>query len=90
MIKYRTTMWEGIPDPKIMEFQYEKETDKSIWTKDGSVFRKESARHRFHNSWEEAHEYILNLANDRVTFSILRLERATSLLGNIKGLKKEE
>lgn len=49
---------------------------------------KRSARQNWHDTWEEAHAFILAEAQASVDSLRRRLERATDKLGNIKGMKK--
>lgn len=50
---------------------------------------KKNAEYRqFHNSWEEAHLYLIAKYESKVADLRSQLERAKSILGNVKGMKK--
>mgnify|MGYP006284258461 CR=1 FL=1 len=44
----------------------------------------------YFNTWEEAHAYLLEKAEERVTSARRQLEQANGYLGNVKGMKKPE
>jgi hypothetical protein len=45
---------------------------------------------RWHNTWEDAHAFLLKRAEDAVVSLRRQLERANNELDNIKGLKKPD
>lgn len=49
---------------------------------------KDSSWTQFHNTWEEAHTYLLSKAQAEVDSSRRRLESAKGHLGRIQGLRK--
>jgi len=66
MIKYRTDEYSGTPEFRIAKVEIEKETDTSVWIR-GMRNNKHSSFHNYFDTWQEAHEYILDLANNQVT-----------------------
>lgn len=82
--KYRTVRWDAA---KIQVVEIERETDNSIWI-NGSRQSKGSSHCRFHDSWEEARDHLMKLAEGKVSSLRNELERARSELGNVKGLKE--
>ena len=92
MIKYRT----NYGNTKIDKVDVLRETPKFvvIQTKNftGSTREdresKSSSYHNYFDTWEEAHNHILNKAQRTVDSLRLRLESAKGELGNIKGLKE--
>lgn len=50
--------------------------------------KKNGIRRQFHNSWDEAHLYLVIKHENKVNSLREQLERAKSILGNIKGMKK--
>jgi len=88
MIKYKTKEWRGEPGARILKIECERETDKCIWIGNNRRL-KITENERFFDTWKEAHEYILDLANNQVNRGILQLERMKGLLVNIYGLEEE-
>jgi len=88
MIKYKTTEFFCNPYAKIEKVEVERETDKCIWIGNNRHLKKTESE-KYFASWNEAHKYILDLANNNVNRAILQLERAKGLLVNIYGLKEE-
>ena len=88
MIKYKTEEWRGEPSARILKIECERETDKCIWIGNNRRL-KITESERFFDTWKEAHEYILEMANNQVNYARLRLERAKDLLKNIEGMKEE-
>jgi len=89
MIKYRIDKYSETPEFRISKVEIEKETDTSVWIR-GMRNNKHSSFHNYFDTWKEAHEYILGLANNNVNRAILQLERAKGLLLIIYGLKEEK
>ena len=71
----------------IKEIQVEKETDFTVWF-DGTSIRINTIENRLWGTWGEAYAYILADAEQDLISARLRLQRAQSKLGNIKGLLK--
>jgi len=88
MIKYKTKEWRCEPEPRIVIIECERESERCVWI-DGKRHLKVTDNYIFFNTWNEAHEYILGLANNSVNRAILQLERAKGLLVNIYGLKEK-
>jgi len=91
MIKYRTG---GYGKNLIEEVECERETEKSVWAKRvyGSGFErclKETEYHNYHDTWEKAHEYLIEKAERQADGLRRQLQLANSYLGNIKGLKNK-
>ena len=94
MIKYKTTGYPSTPDAKIKKMEVEKETTKCIWIKGHSGSKavrsnKHSGYENYFDTWQEAHKYILELAEKKVESIRYQLNQANGLLGNIKGMKEE-
>jgi hypothetical protein len=91
VIKYRTTR----NYVKIESFEVIKETEKTVTflacTRDGAFREERQLRtadwHQWHNSWEDAHTFLIKRAGDNVEGLRRQLERANGELGNIKGMK---
>lgn len=103
MVKYQTNSCRYGVESKITAVEIIKETEKQVhilvewedsWSKKkhSRVYRelKESQYHHWHDTWEEAHAYLMEQANRHVESIRLNLERAKGALGNIKGMKKPE
>lgn len=88
MIKYKTKEWRGEPGARILKIECERETDKCVWI-DNTRRLKITEDERFFDTWKEAHEYILELANNQVNQAIFRLEMNGLLLLNIYRLKED-
>lgn len=73
-----------------------KETKCYLWIKpkdwrgreEGMRYSKDSSWNQFHNTWEEAHSYLLSKAQAEFDRAHRRLESATGHLGRIQGLRK--
>lgn len=60
------------------------------WTKSGKGERRQAKLGEFaqyHNTWADAHAYLMADAENSVTHARSRLEQAKGHLGNIKGMK---
>jgi hypothetical protein len=88
MIKYRTRCDE------IKEVEVIRETPKQVVIKlrrNGE--RREDKRSNYmnwFNTWDEAHEFLVEQAREEVNQLCKRLDRAKGELGRIRGMKKEE
>jgi hypothetical protein len=71
----------------IIEVEVEKETDSSVWVK-GHRNAKRSADATYCDTWDEAHNILLEKAQIRVDDARNRLNHANDVLGNVKGMKK--
>ena len=58
----------------------------------GTEFRanKITEWHQYHDSWEAAHQYLMDKAERRLAEARRSLQLAQSFLGNVKGLRKPE
>jgi hypothetical protein len=72
---------------KIVEAEVERESDTSVWI-GGRRAAKKTEWRRYFDSWEEAHQYLLDLAASKVVHVRNELQRANDRLGNVKGMKK--
>lgn len=72
---------------RIEEVEIDRETESSVWI-NGSRVAKIGVYGSYHDTWEEAHQRLLALAQRDVDTLRRRLELANSRLGNIKGMKK--
>ena len=52
--------------------------------------KKTSAYDRIHDTWREAHDYLIKHCEEQVLFARRALELANSTLGNVKGMKEPE
>jgi hypothetical protein len=82
--KYRTG---GFGNKLIEEIEVERETDASVWI-NGTRSSKSCSWLRYHHTWGEAKEYLLNKAQNELDGARIRLERAQGAYGNVKGLKQ--
>lgn len=83
--KYKTGGYYG-SGQMIKEVQIDKETDKSIWI-GGRRRSKESSYYTYHDSWDLARDHLMSLAEISLENARVRLQKAQSHLGNVKGLK---
>jgi hypothetical protein len=89
MKKYRTSRWNPA---KIEEIEITRETEVSVFYKSPgsrteSCERKSADSHRWFNSWEEAHAYLVGEAERSVNNCRRMLETANGHLGNVKGMR---
>jgi hypothetical protein len=91
MIKYRA---EYYWNAEITKIEVEKETGKSVWYKGyGDKLRQERKRtdnHEYFDTWEEAHDSLIEKAQIEVDSKRRQLELSRGKLGNIKGMKCPE
>ena len=81
MIKYRTR-WDSIE-----AIEVDRETAKQVVLKSGSRENKVSDWSNWHDTWEDAHAFIVKNAELAVERLRTKLERAKGELGQIKGMK---
>jgi hypothetical protein len=96
------TMWRTCWNTIIEQVECAKVTDKSVWLltnrwrNDGSRLEKpfrearKTANHSYHDTWEEAHLYLLARVERDLESARLRLQRIQGYYGTIKGMKKPE
>jgi hypothetical protein len=51
---------------------------------------RKTKHHSYHETWEEAHAYLMAQANENLEKAQLQLQKAQGHYGNIKGMKKPE
>ena len=86
---------------KIERVECTRETDKAVWvlehpwtleglTKTPIERRraKQSDSDNYHDTWEDAHAYLLKMAEYSLARARVRLADAQGALGNVKGLRK--
>lgn len=86
--KYRTR-WAGSRWARIEAVKVERETNACVWI-NGRRAAKANGYEHYHNTWEEAHSFLMKAAELSVTNARRQLELASSHLGNIKGMKKPQ
>ena len=88
MKKYRTTHYN---DAKIDEVEILRETDSSVFTATTRGRKKEqreakvSGYHQYHDTWEAAHKYLLEMAQNELKRCEQRLDYAKKILKTIEG-----
>lgn len=83
MIKFRTG---GFRNNQIEEIEVERETANSVWV-DGSRHAKDTSWHKYFDSWDAAHAYLLGKAESDLESARKSLERAQDVYGKIKSMK---
>ncbi len=93
MIKYKTYanrfFHSNIAIYYIAPIYIERETEKSVFFSGGRRQAKISEFEIFHNTWEDARNYLKQKAKDKLASARLQLQDAQGHYGNIKGLKKD-
>jgi hypothetical protein len=94
--KYKTSHY----GCRIEAVQVEKETEKAVWIKawtfngagTGEPRRhlKSTSYDSYFDSWEAAHTFLMEKAEDAASDARAALRRANDVLGNVKGMKKPE
>ena len=91
------TSWRGV----IQKVECSKVTPKAVWLltdiwrpdrylREPEREARKTKHHSYHETWEEAHAYLMALANENLEKARLQLQRAQGHHGNIKGMKKPE
>jgi poly(3-hydroxyalkanoate) synthetase len=83
IIKFRTGGFSRSPIEKI---KVERETEVSVWI-NGSRSAKDSSWHKYWDTWEQAHTYLLEKSERSLEAARKALEGAQGQYGNIKGMK---
>ncbi len=83
IVKYRTG---GYGKNLIEKIEVDRETEINVWI-DGRRHAKDSLWHKYWDSWEDAHTFLLEKATRSLEGARRSLERAQSEHGNIKGMK---
>lgn len=79
MIKWRA---DGVG---IRPVEVERETGASVWI-NGRRHTRYGPVYQYHDTWAEAHAWLMSQAQDRVIQCRRQLELANARLGNIKGM----
>lgn len=87
MIKFKTDNIRWGIEAKITPVEVDKETDTSVWI-GGRRAYKVSNYEVYHDTWRNAHAYLLSNANVHAKVAQRNLEVANSNLGNVKGMKE--
>ena len=66
MTKEKTGNVEFYVEPKITEIEIVRETDSSVWRKNGLRELKSTYWHVYHDSWKEAHDYLIRKAEQYI------------------------
>jgi putative IMPACT (imprinted ancient) family translation regulator len=92
-VKYQTG---GFGSKGIEQVEVVKETEKTVWVrhewnghKSVEQVRKESNYHQFHDTWQEAKDYLIEKAAQKVDACRERLEAAIEDLRKMKELREE-
>lgn len=83
IIKYMTGGWGKTIEAK----EVERETEHSVWV-NGNRNAKWTSWHKYHNTWEEAKDYLLDMAKRRVKSYEDQLASAKESLSKIEKLEK--
>ena len=94
MKRYVTGGWRGL----IEEREITRETDKMVFFMESRGTRgqvesrsmKDSGREKWHETWEAAHAYLMERAEQNVLAARRALQQAQDKLGNVKGMKKPQ
>lgn len=98
MKRYRTEKWNN----EITAVEIIRETDKSVWflrnswclDGDGEMVEtkavKTSDNHSWHDTWDDAHAFLLKRAERNIASAKWQLQQAQGEHGNVKGMKKPE
>ena len=68
-----------------------RETEQCVYVPRGKHERREfkaTRWDRYHDSWEDAHQYLMSKAERKIDDARRDLQLAQSFLGNVKGLRK--
>lgn len=87
MKKYMTGSTRYQVSAKITEIEVDRETESSVWVK-GVRRQKVTEYAVYHNSWDDAHSYLLAAAGRKVEYARKTLEEHRSYLGNVQGMAK--
>lgn len=94
-------MWRTSWGDKIQKVECSKVTPKVVWLltdiwrpdrhlREPEREARKTKHHSYHETWEEAHAYLMAQANENLEKARLQLQRAQGHHGNIKGMKKPE
>jgi hypothetical protein len=85
MKKYYTTSWSG---GRIDEVEIVRETKSSVFLKDTRRRRKVTDSERYCDTWKEAHDWLIGVAERRLSTARRQLEIAQGFSGNVRGMKE--
>lgn len=92
MTKWKTSRWHPT---KIERVECTRETDKCVWVLEDwfgktreSRHAKESGSEVFHDTWEAAHAWLLERAENALHHARAQLAQAQGNHGNVVGLRK--
>lgn len=90
MIKYKTSNY----GERITKVEVERETENFVWEKINDTRSDRRAKiatwASYFDSFEEAKQYLLNAAKEKVEFYKDQLQRAKSELGQLESLKEKQ
>jgi hypothetical protein len=89
MKKYKIGGWRWSFSSRIQVIEVERETDNSVW-EDGRRLAKVTDGHEIHDTWEEAHARLTEIAEKKLENARRALDLAQGFVGNVKGLKKPQ
>jgi hypothetical protein len=85
MKKYRTSSYSY---NLIKEVEVDRFSEMSVWI-DGRRIARRTENHNYFDTWEEAHNYLIDRATDNVYTAQRELTRAEAELDKIKALNQE-
>lgn len=84
MNKYRT----GGYGEYIVKVEVSRETKHNVWFPNGNMHGKWTDYLKYHDSWNAAHGYLLDVANNILTVAETSVEKAEESLYKIEALKE--
>ena len=72
---------------EIAVVEVDRETESCVWVS-GRRYPKITAGVSFHDTWDGAHAHISSIAERKVEICRRNLERAKSVAGNVRGMKR--
>jgi len=85
MIKYSTDSY----STKIVKVEVDRETESSVWIK-GRRTKKKSDFMTFHDSWKDAHCWLLSRAQSKLKYILIRYEERLSDVNAIEKMTEPE
>lgn len=83
MIKYKTEVSFGAPKPKIWKAEVERETKSYVYI-NGRRTGKMTEWDQYHDTWEDAHNFLIDTAEKRRTSAKKRFDAAMDKLAEIR------
>ena len=87
MKKFRTSDSRYRVDPTIIEVEFERETDSSVWIK-GQRCNQISTYHIYHDTWQAAYQHLLERAERKLEWAQKNLDRMQKALDEVKRMVK--